>query len=86
MSKIISNDENIRNLKKRKILRIIIIVFALATIVLSLASIIFKISILFPLLSFVITHILMSAKEKIIINKKDDLDSVRKLLNKNKKK
>ena len=86
MNKKISNDENIRNLKIRKILRIIIITFALITMGLSFASIIFNISLLFPILSFIITHILMRIKEKIPINKQDDLSDVRKLLNKNKKK
>lgn len=85
MNKKISNDENIKNLKKRKILRIIIIIFCLITIALAVSSLIFNISFIFPLLSFIITHILINIKEKIIINKKDDLKEIRKVLNKSKK-
>ena len=85
MNKKISNDENIKNLKKRKILRIIIIIFCLITIALAVSSLIFNISFIFPLLSFIITHILINIKDKIIINKKDDLKEIRKVLNKSKK-
>ena len=84
MSKI-TNDENIRNLKRRKILRIIIIIFSILTIVTSLLSLFMNISILFPILSFLITTILMKYRDSIEINKKDDLKDVRKLLNKSKK-
>ena len=85
MDKRISNDENIRNLRKRKILRIVIIILALITIILSLASIIFNINLIFPIISFIITHVFIRIREKTIINKNDDLKEVRKLLNKNKK-
>ena len=85
MKKTISNDENIRNLRRRKILRIVVIVLALVTIFLSLASIFLNISFIFPLIAFIITHFILKYRDKIEINKKDDLDSVRKLLNKNKK-
>ena len=81
----ISNDENIKNLKKRKILRIIIIFFSLITIVLSILSIIYNINFIFPVISFIITHILIKIREKTLINKKDDLDYVRKELKKSKK-
>ena len=70
MNKVISNNENIHNLKKRKILRIIIIILAIVTIILSLASIFFNINIIIPLLFFVITHFLLKYRNKIIINKK----------------
>ena len=85
MKKKITNDENIKNLKKRKVLRIVIIFFSILTVILSICSLTFKISIIFPILSFVITHILMRIKDKILINKTDDLKSYRKVLNKNKK-
>ena len=86
MNKKISNDENIRNLKIRKILRIIIIISALITIALSLLSIIYSINIIFPIIAFILTHILMKIRDNIVINKKDDLDNIRNMLNKNKKK
>ena len=85
MDKKISSDENITNLKKRKILRYIIIFFSLVTIVTSLLSIIFGVSFVFALISLVITTILMKIRDGILINKKDDLKDVRKLLNKSKK-
>lgn len=86
MNKKISNDENIRNLKIRKILRIIIIISALITIALSLLSIIYSINIIFPIIAFILTHILMKIRDNTVINKKDDLDNIRNMLNKNKKK
>ena len=85
MEKKLSNAENISNLKKRKILRYIIIFFSLATIVTSLLTLIFGVSVIFALISFVITTILMKVKDNIKINKRDDLEDVRKVLNKSKK-
>lgn len=86
MSKTISNDENIRNLKIRKILRIVIIIFSLITIGLSILSIIYSINIIYPLLAFILTHILMKIRDNTVINKKDDLENIRNMLNKNKRK
>ena len=85
MSNKISNDENIRNLKKRKILRWIIIVFSIVTIVLSLLSLIVQLNFIFPLITFIITSILMRVRDNTPINKKDDLADVRKIVNKSKK-
>lgn len=85
MEKKLSNAENISNLKKRKILRYIIIFFSLATIVTSLLTLIFGVSVIFALISFVITTILMKVKDNIKVNKRDDLEDVRKVLNKSKK-
>ncbi len=85
MDKKISNDQNIKNLKTRKILRYIIIAFSILTIVLSLLSIFNYISFIFPLITFIITTILMRKRDNTIINKVDDLSDVRKALNKSKK-
>lgn len=85
MSNKISNDENIRNLKKRKILRWIIIGFSIVTIVLSLLSLIVQLNFIFPLITFIITSILMRVRDNTPINKKDDLADVRKIVNKSKK-
>lgn len=85
MSNKISNDENIRNLKKRKILRWIIIGFSIVTIVLSLLSLIIQLNFIFPLITFIITSILMRVRDNTPINKKDDLADVRKIVNKSKK-
>lgn len=84
MSKKLSNDENIKNLRKRKILRIVIMVCAVVTMALSFASILYNLNFIFPLIAFIITHSLLRFREKIEINKKDDLADVRKMLNKNK--
>ena len=85
MSKEISNSENVRNLKKRKILRYFIIVFSIVTIITSVLSLVYGISVLFSFVSFIITSILMRIKDNIPINKQDDLKEVRKMLNKSKK-
>ena len=85
MNNKLSNDENIRNLKKRKILRYVLIVLALLTIVLSLLSIFNYISFIFPLITFILYSIIMRIRENIKINKVDDLKEVRKALNKSKK-
>ena len=85
MSKKISNDENIKNLKKRKILRYFLIFFSIVTIVSSLLSLIYGLTIYIPLASFIITTILNKVRDSIVINKKDDLKDVRKMLNKSKK-
>ena len=82
----LSNDENIKNLKKRKILRIFIIIFAILTIALSLFVFFYNISIIFPVISYILTHVLIRYKEKIPINRIDDLQNVKNLLNKKKNK
>ena len=85
MSKKLSNDENIRNLRKRKILRIVVMICAVITMILSFATIFYNLNLLFPLIAFLITHFLLKYREKIEINKKDDLKDVREMLNKSKK-
>ena len=85
MSKKLSNDENIKNLKKRKILRWFIIGFSIITIALSLLSLILQLNLIFPLIAFVITSVLMRIRDNTQINKKDDLKDVRKIVNKSKK-
>lgn len=81
----LTNDENIANLRKRKILRIVVISFSLLTILLTLLYFLFDISIFFAVISFVITHIFKILRDKTPINKKDDgLDSIRKEIRKSK--
>lgn len=82
---IISNDENIKNLKIRKVLRIVIIILSIVTIILSIASIFSYVNLIFPIISFIITHSLLKVRDKIKINKKDDLQYIRKKIDKNKK-
>lgn len=82
----ISNDENIKNLKKRKVLRIIIIIFCILTIASCILSLIIGLNLLVPIALFIITKVLISVREKTVINKKDDLKYYRKVLNNSKKK
>ncbi len=85
MEKKITNDQNIENLKKRKILRLIIIFFSLLTIILALANLFFNLNILFAFSTFIITAILNKMRDKTKIIKKDELKDVRKALNKNRR-
>lgn len=86
MKKKITNNENIKNLKKRKILRYFIILFAILTIVFSVLNLFFQVSLVFALVFFVITTILDKVRSKIEIIKKDDMEDIRKEMTKNKKK
>ena len=66
----LSNDEKALRYKKRKVLLYLIIVFGLATIVLSVLSIIIKISPVFALISFVIEAVLSKYREKLAFKEK----------------
>lgn len=85
MEKKITNDQNIKNLKKRKILRILIILFASVTIIFALLNLFSNVSIIFALVFFVITTILNRVRENTKIIKKDELADVREAINKSKK-
>jgi predicted membrane protein len=84
----LSNDENIRNLKTRKQLRIVIIVFCLLTILLAIANLFFDVPIVFAIITFVIYFLLNKKREKIVINLKEDseLKEIRKEIDKTNKK
>ena len=85
MAKKLSNDENIKNLKKRKILRIAIIVFCILTIAFSVLTLVIKTSVIIPIVTFIVAKILIKIRDNTEINKKDDLKDVRKVLSKSKK-
>lgn len=85
MAKKLSNDENIKNLKKRKILRIAIIVFCILTIAFSVLTLVIKTNVIIPIVTFIIAKILIKIRDNTEINKKDDLKDVRKVLSKSKK-
>lgn len=70
----LSNDENIRNLKKRKILRYIIIALGFTTIILAILSLTIKLWFGFSLISFIITSILTKKRESIPIRLNKDLE------------
>lgn len=92
MNKELTNDENIANLKKRKILRLVIILFATLTIILALLTIItewfdvgFKVSVIFALITYIITTILGRMRSKIPINRNDEFDKIREEIKKTKR-
>lgn len=85
MKKKLTNDENIKNLKKRKILRILIILFAILTILFSLLNLFFQVSLIFALIAFLVTTILDRVRTNTPINKKDDIEDIRKEITKTKK-
>lgn len=76
MSKL-TNDQNIKNLKKRKILRYFIIFFGIVTIVLAILSLTIKLSFIFSLISFIIMTLLTKKRESIPIKINEDLEMKR---------
>lgn len=87
MSKL-TNDQNIKNLKKRKILRYLIILFGSITIVLAILALTIKLNFIFSLISFIIMTLLTKKRESIPIKIHKDLEMKRieKTLRKQKKK
>jgi len=84
----LTNDQNIKNLKQRKILRYWIIIFGIVTIILSILSLVIKLNFVFPLITFVIMTLLTNKRNKIPINLHKDLElkRVKKALENQKKK
>lgn len=85
MNKRINNDQNIKNLKKREILRILIIIFSLLTIIFALGNLFYSVNLLFALFCFIVTVIFNKIREKTVIVKKDNLKEIRQEIKKNKK-
>lgn len=88
MKRKLTNDENIKNLKKREYLRIAIMIFSFATIVLSIANLFYDLSLIFALVTFFITVILNKVRGNTPINLNEDneIKSIRNEIKKNKKK
>lgn len=61
----ITNSEKEKRYKERKILRTVIIIFALITIVLSVLSITIRLSFIFPLITYLITVILTYVRNRL---------------------
>ena len=76
MSKRLTNDENIANLKKRKILRYLMIFFDALTLVLAVLTLTIGLSLIFALITYIIAVILGNIRKKTIINKADDIFEV----------
>jgi len=64
MSKI-TNDEKLKRVKQRKVLKYFIIFFGLITVILAIFSLITKISPIYALISFIIEVILSKYREKL---------------------
>ncbi len=84
----LTDDQNIKNLKTRKILRRFIMVFCILTIVLAILSLTIKLNAIFPLISFIISTILIKKRENIPIriNENLELKRIEKAMNKQKHK
>ncbi len=79
MSTRISNDENIENLRKRKIYRMIIIIFSILTILLALGSIFISQDLIYPaLLVYLVVAYFSNKRKKTIINKREEIYQVEK--------
>ncbi len=85
MSERLTNDQNIANLKTRKILRYFIIAFAIITMILSILSLVIGLSFIFPLITYIIVVILSNKRNKTTINKVKDIYDVEKEIEKTKK-
>ena len=73
----LTNDQNIKNLKSRKILRRCIIIFGILTIVLAVLSLVVKLSFIYSLVSFVIMTILTKKRESIPIKVSKTIETKR---------
>lgn len=83
----LTNDQNIKNLKTRKILRILIIIFGILTIALAILSLTVKLGFGYSLVSFIIMTILTKKRESIPIKISKDIEikRIEKLMKKKKK-
>ena len=84
----LSNEQNIKNLKKRKILRYIIMVLAFLTIILGILDLFYQRTLLLiiTIALFVLVTILQNYRDSIKIIRHDELADIRKEIEDNKKK
>ena len=74
----LSNDQNLKNLKKREILRILIIILALCTIVLALLNLFYGVHILFAFGCYLGVVILTKIRNSTpIVLKEDEFQDIR---------
>lgn len=83
----LTNDQNIKNLKTRKILRILTIIFGILTIALAILSLTVKLGFGYSLVAFIIMTILTKKRESIPIKISKDIEikRIEKLMKKKKK-
>ena len=84
----LTNDQNIKNLKRRKILRYLIIFLGVVTIVLAILALTIKLNFVFSLISFIIMTVLTKKRESIPIKISKDLEmrKIERSLKKHKRK
>lgn len=73
----LTNDQNIKNLRTRKILRYFIIFFGLLTILLAILSLTVKLGFGYSLAAFVIMTLLTKKRESIPIKVSKDIEAKR---------
>lgn len=84
----LTNDQNIKNLRKRKVLRYFIIAFGVITIILAILALTIKLHFIFSVISFAIMTILTKTRENIPIkiSKTIEMKRIEKAMEKQKKK
>lgn len=70
--KVLTNDENLENYKKRKVLRWAIIVFGIITITLAMLSLTIKLGVGYALIAFIIMTVLTKIRESIPLKDNDE--------------
>lgn len=60
-----TNDEKLKRRKKRQILKVFIIIFGLATLVLAICSLLYKISPIYAIITFLIEALLSNYRTKL---------------------
>lgn len=60
-----TNDEKLKRRKKRQILKVFIIIFGLATLVLTICSLLYKISPIYAIITFLIEALLSNYRTKL---------------------
>ncbi len=60
-----TNDERLKRRKKRQILKVFIIIFGLATLVLAICSLLYKISPIYAIITFLIEALLSNYRTKL---------------------
>ncbi|MBE6151295.1 MAG: hypothetical protein E7162_05750 [Firmicutes bacterium] len=84
----ITDTENVDNFVKRERLRWAIMIMSVITIALAIASLAIKLNILFPLGAYIVTHILITMRNKLSIQESELVKTKReeRLAKKGKKK
>lgn len=84
----VTDTENVDNFVKRERLRWAIMIMSVITIALAIASLAIKLNLLFPLAAYIITHVLITMRNKLEIQESELVKTKReeRLAKKSKKK